>query len=154
MLFSPFGGAHPHPPVTTRPLLHCPSALINPIMHTKLVPYSGKYLWGPNFVLFVLSLSEQKFNTRNVHYDGRVLLCKMDRMKIKHTNQLEIAQNKIWTPQKFPAIRYLNNLMLLTYLKQPLVFEKCALSRQHTLKCALSDLNYGHMIDFEAYLIH
>jgi len=28
----------------------------------------------------------------------------MDRTKIKRTNQLEIAQNKIWTPQKFPAI--------------------------------------------------
>ena len=27
-------------------------------------------------------------------------------MKIKHTNQLEIAQNEIWTSQKFPAIRY------------------------------------------------
>ena len=31
----------------------------------------------------------------------------MDRTKIKHMNQLEIAQNEIWTPQKFPAIRYL-----------------------------------------------
>jgi len=31
-------------------------------------------------------------------------LCKMDRMKIKRTNQLEIAQNKIWTRRKFPAI--------------------------------------------------
>jgi len=27
-------------------------------------------------------------------------------MKIKHTNQLEIAQNEIWTPRRFPAIRY------------------------------------------------
>jgi len=27
-------------------------------------------------------------------------------MKIKHTNQLEIAQNEIWTPQKSLAIRY------------------------------------------------
>jgi len=27
-------------------------------------------------------------------------------MKIKHTNQLEIAQNEIWTWRKFPAIRY------------------------------------------------
>jgi len=26
-------------------------------------------------------------------------------MKIKHMNQLEIAQNGIWTPQKFPAIQ-------------------------------------------------
>ena len=66
------------------------------------VPYSGKYSWGPNFILFVLSLSELKFNTQNVRYDGRVFLCKMD--EIKHTNQLEIAQNEIWTPQKFPAI--------------------------------------------------
>ena len=24
-----------------------------------------------------------------------------------NTNQLEIAQNEIWTPQKFPAIRYM-----------------------------------------------
>ena len=55
------------------------------------IPYSGKYLWGQNFVLFVLSLSEQKFNTQN---DGCVFLCKMDRTKIKHTNQLEITDMK------------------------------------------------------------
>jgi len=29
----------------------------------------------------------------------------MDRMKIKRTNQLEIAQNEIWTRWKFPAIQ-------------------------------------------------
>jgi len=29
----------------------------------------------------------------------------MDRMKIKHTNQLEVAQNEIWTPWKFSGIR-------------------------------------------------
>jgi len=38
------------------------------------------------------------FLTRDVPCDGRVFLCKnMDTTKIKHTNQLEIAQNKIWT---------------------------------------------------------
>ena len=26
----------------------------------------------------------------------------MDRTKVKHTNQLEIAQNEIWTPWNFP----------------------------------------------------
>jgi len=73
-----------------------------------LLPYSrGKYSWGPNFILFVFSLSERKFNTQNMRYDGRVFLCKMDRTKIKHTDQMEIAQNEIWTPQKFPAIQYL-----------------------------------------------
>ena len=76
-----------------------------------LVRYSGKFSWGPNFVLFILSLSEWKFNTWNVRYDGRVFLCKMDRTKIKHTNQLEIAQNEIWTPRKFPAIRYMATLL-------------------------------------------
>jgi len=35
---------------------------------------------------------------------------------------------------------YMNNLVLLTYPKQPLLFEKCA----------LSDLKYGHVIDSEA----
>ena len=45
-----------------------------------------------------------KFNTWNIHYDGCVFLCKMDRTKIKHTNLLEIAQNEIWTPWKFSAI--------------------------------------------------
>ena len=64
------------------------------------VSFSGKYSRGPNFVLFVLSLSEQKFNMRNVRHDGRVFLCKIDRTKIKHTTRLEIAQNEIWTPQK------------------------------------------------------
>ena len=43
-----------------------------------LVLYSGKYSWGPNFVLFILSLLERKFNTQNAYYDGRVFLCKMD----------------------------------------------------------------------------
>ena len=76
------------------------------IIRVRSILYSGKYSWGPNFVLFVLSLSERKFNTRNVHYGGHVFLCKMDRTKIKHTNHLEIAQNEIWTPWKFPAIRY------------------------------------------------
>ena len=69
------------------------------------VQYSRRFLSGPNFVLFILSLSERKLNTRNVRYDGCVFLFKMDRTKIKHTNQLEIAQNKIWTRRKFPAIR-------------------------------------------------
>jgi len=54
----------------------------------SMIPYSKKYSWGPHFVLFILSLSEWKFNTRNVHYDGCVFPCKMDRTKI--TNQLEI----------------------------------------------------------------
>jgi len=36
--------------------------------------YSEKFSWGPNFILFVLSLSEQNFNTQNIHYDGRVFL--------------------------------------------------------------------------------
>ena len=56
-------------------------------------------------ILF-FSFSEQKFNTRNVCYDRRDFLCKMDGMEIKHMNQLEIAQNKIWTPRKFSAIWY------------------------------------------------
>ena len=29
--------------------------------------------------------------------------------KITHTNQLEIAQNEIWTPRKFLATRYFNS---------------------------------------------
>ena len=74
---------------------------------TALPPYSRKFSWGPYFILFILSLSEWKFNTRNVCYDGCVFLCKMDWTKIKHTNQLEIAQNEIWTPQKFPSIWYM-----------------------------------------------
>ena len=53
---------------------------------------------------FSFSVYQNKNLTR-VCYDGRVFLCKMDRTKIKHTNQLEIAQNEILTPRKFPAIR-------------------------------------------------
>ena len=68
------------------------------------MPCSRKFTWGPNFVLFVLSLSEWKFNTWNIHCGGRIFLCKMVRTKIKHTNQLEIAQNEIWTPWMFPTI--------------------------------------------------
>jgi len=90
--------------VTSVHAIHLP--VTSAIIAMYHISYSGKYLWGPNFVLFVLSLSEWKFNTQNVGYDGRVFLCKMDRTKIKHTNQLEIAQNEIWTPWKFPAIQY------------------------------------------------
>jgi len=59
---------------------------------------------GSKFILFILSLLEQKINTLNIHYDGRVFLRKLDRTKIKPTNQLEIADN-IWTPQKFLTIQ-------------------------------------------------
>ena len=45
-------------------------------------------------------------NEKVTHETWRVFLCKMDRTKIKHPNQLEIAQNEIWTPRKIPAIRY------------------------------------------------
>jgi len=48
----------------------------------RLLPYSGKFSSGPNSILFVLSLSERKLNTRNVRYDGCVFLCKMDRTKL------------------------------------------------------------------------
>jgi len=71
----------------------------------KIILYNGKCSWGPIFILFLLSLSERKFNTWNVRYNGRVFLCKMDRTKAKHANQLEIAQNEIWTPRKFLAIQ-------------------------------------------------
>jgi len=98
--------------------LHIPTAVCLPDAHGEwpgvrtnashdyVLLYSGKYSWGPNFILFILSLSEQKCNTQNIMlwYDGRVFLCKMDRTKIKHTNQLERAQNEIWDPRKFPAI--------------------------------------------------
>jgi len=40
------------------------------------------------------------------YYNGRIFLCKMDRTKIKRTNQPEMAQNEIWTRRKFPTIRY------------------------------------------------
>ena len=84
------------------PVLYTLLQLYEPNVHwtVTLILYSGKLLSGPNFVLFVLSLPEQKLNTWNMRYDGHVFLCKMDRMKIKHTNQLEIAQNEIWTPWK------------------------------------------------------
>jgi len=72
----------------------------------RLLLYSGKLSSDPNVILFVLSLSEWKSNTRNVCYNGRIFLCKMDRTKIKRTNQPEMAQNEIWTRRKFPTIRY------------------------------------------------
>jgi len=65
------------------------------------LPYSGKYWWGPNFVLFVLSLSEQNL-THETYIMMGMFSCVMDRTKIKHTNQLEIVQNEIWTPRNFP----------------------------------------------------
>ena len=55
-----------------------------PTNGSSWLPYSGKYLWGRNFVLFILNLSERKFNTWNMDYDGCVFLCKMDKTKIKH----------------------------------------------------------------------
>jgi len=50
---------------------------------------------GSKFRSFRSQSIRTKINTQNVHYDGRVFLCKMDKTKIKHMNQLEIAQNKI-----------------------------------------------------------
>jgi len=61
------------------------------------IPYSRKFLSGPNFVLIILSLSERNFNTRNVRYDGHVFLCKMDRTKIKRMNQLDQWQEMTWS---------------------------------------------------------
>ena len=59
----------------------------------------GEVRVGVRVRVRVLSLSEQKFYTRNVHYDGRVFQCKMEITKIINTfmNQVEIAQNEIWT---------------------------------------------------------
>ena len=59
---------------------------------------------GSKFRCFC-SQSERKFNTQNVRYDGYIFLCKMDRMKIKHTNQLEIActcRTKFGPHENFP----------------------------------------------------
>ena len=61
----------------------CPDTAIHiQSIKTNELPYSGKYSWGPNFIL---SLSERKFNTRNVRYDG---WCKMDRTKVKLNTQI------------------------------------------------------------------
>jgi len=57
---------------------------------------------GVQISFFSFSVHQNKNLTR---YDGCVFLYKVDRTKIKFTNQLEIAQNEIWTPRKFPAIR-------------------------------------------------
>jgi len=57
------------------------------------------------FILGNFSFSvyqNETFNTQNVCYNGRVFLCKMDRMKIKRMNQLEIAQNEFGPHKKFP----------------------------------------------------
>ena len=62
---------------------------------------------GVQISFFLFSVYQNENLRRNVCYDGCVFLCKMDRMKIKRTNQLKIAQNEIWTPRKFPAIPYL-----------------------------------------------
>ena len=56
---------------------------------------------GVQILFFSFSSIRTKFNTWNIRYGGHVYLCKMDRTKIKHMNQLEIAQNEIWTPRKF-----------------------------------------------------
>ena len=48
------------------------------------IPYSREKMWGPNFILFILSLSERKFNTRNVHYDGVFSCVKWTERKLTH----------------------------------------------------------------------
>jgi len=76
-------------------------------VNVSLVLYSGKYFVGSKFRSFHSQSIIRKFKTRNILcYDGCVFLGKMDRMKIKHTNQLEIAQKESWTPRNFPAIQY------------------------------------------------
>ena len=56
-------------------------------------------------IFFSFSVDQKENLTPKKCSDGCVFLCEMDRMKIKHTNQLEIAQNEIWT-RKFPATQY------------------------------------------------
>ena len=46
------------------------------------VPYSRKFSSGPNFVLFVLSLSEWKLNTQNIRYDGHCFCVKWTERKL------------------------------------------------------------------------
>jgi len=62
---------------------------------------------GVQISFFSFSVYQNENLTQNVCYDGCVFLCKMNRTKIKHTNQLEITQNEIWTPRNLSAIRYL-----------------------------------------------
>jgi len=46
---------------------------VNTAVSVSSILCSRKFSWGPNFVLFVLSL----FNTWNIRYDGRVFLHKI-----------------------------------------------------------------------------
>jgi len=87
------------------PVLYTFLQLYEPNVHwtVTLILYSGKISSGPNFVLFVLSLSERKLNARNIHYFMMgVFSCVKWTTKIKCTNQLEIAQNEIWTRRNLP----------------------------------------------------
>ena len=57
---------------------------------------------GVQILFFLLSVYQNENLTHEMYV--MMCMCKMDRTKIKHTNQLEITQNEIWTPRKFPAI--------------------------------------------------
>jgi len=87
------------------PVLYTFLQLYEPNVHwtVTLILYSGKFSSGPNFVLFVLSLSERKLNARYIHYFMMgVFSCVKWTTIIKRTNQLEIAQNEIWTRRNLP----------------------------------------------------
>jgi len=57
-------------------------------------------------------------------------------MKIKHMNQLEIAQNEIWTPRRFSTIRYHISYSAL-YPRQQL-WINCDIHREISLRFPLS----------------
>ena len=64
---------------------------------------------GAQISFFSFSIYQKENLTPETHVMMGVFFCvKWTVQKIKHMNRLEIAQNKIWTPRKFPAIRYSN----------------------------------------------
>jgi len=61
---------------------------------------------GVQILFFSFSVYQDENLTHETYVMMGIFSCVNWTEKIKHTNQLEIVQNEIWTQQKFPATQY------------------------------------------------
>ena len=73
------------------------------------------YICGVQISFFLFSVYQNENLTNETYVTMGVFSCVkyIDRTKIEHVNQLEIARNEIWTPRKFHTIRYTSNIKSL-----------------------------------------
>ena len=91
-----------------------------PVLHDACKVYRiARNIRGVQISFCSFSVYQNENLTHETYVMMGMFSCvKMDRTKIKHMNQLEITQNEIWTPRKFPAIIMVTKLEILIITKQ------------------------------------